>query len=522
MTSNECDVIVIGAGLSGLTAAYHLKKKDPNLHLLVLEAKDRVGGRTVTVPLKSADGTDYWDLGGQWVGRSQPHIMWLLEELQLNTYLQYTEGKKFMQLGDEKIRTYISNIPTFSLCGLLDLFNFANKINKMASLVSVEDPWSCPHAAEWDAMTLETYKKKTIWTKAVSDLIDAAGRTILGMESSQISLLFYLTYVSGAGGLKNLTEAGDYTGQEMKIKGGLQQVSRKLVVNIGGENIRLGEPVLSVAQTGDNVSVTTVSGVKYHCQKLIMAVPPTVIGKISFRPDLPAFKREVIRHMQPGSVVKVIITYQKAFWRHEGFSGEILTNGGPSPTSGCSSSPLCVVYDSTSANDNPALVAFIGGYQAVEWMQRTATERKQCVLVQLSTFLGDEVFEPLQYIEKDWSTEPYSEGGPVCAMAPGSMQYFSRGLREPIDRIHFAGTESATVWFGFLNGAIQSGLRAATEVLMDLRPQTITADDLKLCKMSVPNRFDSHYEYPWWKILSLVAAASLVVSVSVKLIRLKR
>ncbi|KAK3595095.1 hypothetical protein CHS0354_002348 [Potamilus streckersoni] len=478
MANKKFDVIVIGAGISGLTAAYSLLQKDPNLSVLVLEAKDRVGGRTLTVDLKTKNGNDRWDLGGQWVGRCQSHIMALLKELGLETYPQYITGIKFMQLGDNKVRTYLSDIPSLSLGALLDLHMFLRKVEILYKEVNIRDPYACRHGASWDSMTFATFLHDNMWTQGAKETVEAATRCMLGMETSQFSVLYYLMYLAAAGGLKNLVEAKDSAAQEFRIKDGAQGVSKALSDKIGHDKIHLGKPVAAVQQTGDGVLITTVSGEKYQSSKLILSTPPPQTEKIHFDPPLPLSKREFIKRMPFSSMIKVIITYEQTFWRQAGQSGEVVTNGGESTSIECDKGPLCVVYDGTTCRGSPALIGFIGGQQAIQWGQQEAYHRRSAVLKSLSEFFGDQVFKYIDYREKNWNEEPYTEGGPVCCVGPGAMRNFNSGLRNQFDRIHFAGTESAMVWCGYMSGAVQAGKRAAVEILYDLRPQLVSRGDL--------------------------------------------
>ncbi|XP_059142720.1 probable flavin-containing monoamine oxidase A [Physella acuta] len=475
--NNNYDVIVVGAGISGLTAAYNIKKKDPNAKVVVLEGKDRVGGRTQTVPLKSSTGTDLWDIGGQWVGRCQPHILNLLKELGIDTYPQYIKGTKHQQLGETKIRSYTSNIPKLSICALLDLQWLMFKLDRYANQLSVEDPLSHPCAEEWDALSLAAYLERTLYTQGARDANNAATRSILGCETSQVSFLYYLLYVKMAGGITNLVEATEYRAQEWKIVGGAQQISEKLAGHIGSEGLRKGDPVVDIKQTDTAVAVTTASGWKGTASFVILALPPKGIEHIQFNPKLSADRVDFMKHMPMGTMVKVIITYEKAFWRAKGFSGEIVSDGGEATLPGCIYNPICITYDATTHNGSPALVGFMAGEPAVEWAKQPEELRKKSVLTQLSAFLGEEVLKPLAYIEKDWNLEPYSWGAPVSYVAPGGMLNFTKAIRRPEGRIHFAGTETATAWSGYMSGAVQAGERTAAEVLSRLRPAELSKGD---------------------------------------------
>ncbi|KAL3876065.1 hypothetical protein ACJMK2_033949 [Sinanodonta woodiana] len=522
MADKKMDVIVIGAGISGLTAAHTLLQRDPNLSVLVLEAKERVGGRTLTVDLKTKTGYDRWDLGGQWVGRCQTHIMALLEELDLETYPQYITGIKFMQLGDNKVRTYLADIPSLSLGALIDLHLFMRKVDRLYKEVNISDPYACPHGASWDSMTFATFLHENMWTKGAKETVEAAARCMLGMEASQFSVLYYLMYLAAAGGLKNLVEAKDFAAQEFRIKDGAQGVSKALSEKIGQDKILLGKPVATVQQTDDGVLITTESGEKYRSSKLILSTPPPQTEKIHFDPPLPLSKREFIKRMPFSSMIKVIITYEQTFWRQAGQSGEVVTNGGVSTSIECDKGPLCVVYDGTTCRGSPALIGFIGGQQAIQWGQQEASHRRSAVLKSLSEFFGEQVFKYVDYREKNWSEEPYTEGGPVCCVGPGAMRNFNSGLRKQFGRIHFAGTESAMVWCGYMSGAVQAGKRAAIEILYDLRPHMVSSDDLASLESSFGQpqtssrnkRLVSHAILRWTMGLGILAVIAVVAKKS--------
>ncbi|KAK2156776.1 hypothetical protein LSH36_205g02007 [Paralvinella palmiformis] len=200
---------------------------------------------------------------------------------------------------------------------------------------------------------------------------------------------------------------------------------------------------------------------------------------IEYVPSLPSEKLNVIHRMPVGNITKVIVTYKTSFWRTVGFSGEAVTYGGSSIINGLDHGPLCIIFDGITSKGSPALVGFIGGQQQIQYASVEADDRKRAVLHSLSELFGKQALDPIDYKEKNWDEEPYNHGGPVSVATPGIGTSITAGLREPFGRLHFAGTESATVWCGFINGAVQSGYRAANEILYHLRPQVITASDLE-------------------------------------------
>lgn len=495
------DVVVIGAGLSGLTAAYDLLSVDPDLRVLVLEAKDRVGGRTLTMKLKTVKGTDSWDLGGQWVTDAQHHIMDLLLELGLDTFQQYDSGTKILQISNGELRHYRGSIPKLSLLSLLDLQWFIYKFEKLSRQIDVDDMYSHPRAAELDATTLESYVSKNTFMAITKDMLTVAVKTALGFEPSQMSVLYLLMYAKCAGGLMELFETTPGCAQEKRVQGGAQQISERLVKLIGKENVKLSSPAKAIHQDTSLTEVITENDDHFLTKFVIMAIPLQLAANIEFKPPLPEKRRLLLNNMPMGHLTKYVCTYTKAFWRENGFSGEVVSDGGLKLVDSCDAGPLGIVYDATTHNDNPALVGFIGGNQGIQWTSKPYEMRKLAILRALAQCFGDEALQPLEYVEKIWSSEPYNGGCPVNVASPGVMVYMSEHFRTPVGRIHWAGTETATSWRGFMNGAVQTGRRAAKEVLFHLRPASITAKDLhdtiykKQCLMKASARESHHYLY---------------------------
>ncbi|XP_036384088.1 probable flavin-containing monoamine oxidase A [Megalops cyprinoides] len=505
------DVVIVGAGLSGLSAAQQLQKRDAQLKILVLDGKDRVGGRTLTSKVPAAGGEDQWDFGGQWVGSTQTHVMDLIRELGLEIYPQYTAGKKVQHMGGPgaKVRTYTTSIPSCSPLVLLDMTLFLWKIDRLCKAVSVDDPTSIPDAREYDGMTLQSYMERHIWTHELKQQMGLCSRTLFGMEPSQLSFLYFLMFAAAAGGILPLLEATPGSAQEFKVKGGTQQLSERLAEQIGRENILLGSAVTAIEQGGDTAQVRTGSST-YTCRAVIVTSPPHLAAKILYTPALPTEREKLTQSMPVGHMMKFIITYPTAFWREKGFSGEIVAQ----PSEEC---PFSVTFDATSPAGNPALVGFIAGEQALDWSTRTEEERRDAVISSLQRYLGPEAFTFIHYAEKDWAREDFSQGGPVNIMAPGMLTYYHRSLRRPCGRIYWAGTETATRWCGYMSGAVQSGQRAALEVLARLSPDSLSQEELDITSAS-RNRLGpcrtwvSKSALPLLRMCVLVTTATLAVT----------
>ncbi|KAG8010847.1 Amine oxidase [flavin-containing] A [Nibea albiflora] len=504
MTAEIWDVIIVGAGLSGLSAADLLKKRNDKLKILVTEAKDRVGGRTVTSEIPAANGVDRWDFGGQWVGSTQPHVLELIKELGIETYRQFTNGKKVYHTGgpDAKIRIGEGGLPASSLLGLLDLAQLYWKIDKLTATICVEDPSKSPNAFELDSMTLQTFIDRHAWTAEVKEQMAMANRPLFGMEPCQTSFLYFLMYAAAAGGLKALLESTEGSAQELKLKGGTQQLSEGLAERIGWKNVQLGAAVTAIWQDAEYAKVMTATNT-YLCRAVIVTCPPHLAAKIQYEPPLPSQREFLTMNMPMGHILKFIITYKTAFWKEKGFSGEVVTGS----SSKC---PFNLTLDASSPYGSPALVGFIAGEQATEWSPKEFEERRDAVVSSLVKYLGPEAASFIHYGEKDWAKEPYSGGCPVNIMVPGALTYYHSSLREPCGRIHWASTETATNWCGYMSGAIQEGHRAAREVLAKLCPDALTQEDKEAAKerQTVKQEEPSKFSFlPSIKTLVMAAVA---------------
>ncbi|KAM8744266.1 putative flavin-containing monoamine oxidase A isoform 2-T2 [Acanthopagrus schlegelii] len=418
MTAEIWDVIVVGAGLSGLSAAHLLKKRNAALRVLILEGKDRVGGRTLSTEIPAANGVDRWDFGGQWVGSTQTHILELIKELGLETYQQFNLGRKVHHMGGPgaKVRTYRSSIPALSPVVLIDLTQLLWKIDRLCATVCVRDPWRTPDAVELDSMTLHSYIEQHAWTAELKEEMGLCCRSVFGMEPSRMSFLFFLMYAAAAGGLLPLLECTPGSAQEFKIKGGTQQLSECLADRIGWKNVRLGSAVTAIWQDAEWARVTSTTNT-FLCRAVIVTCPPHLAAKICYQPALPSQREFLTQNMPVGHMIKFIITYQ------------------------------------------------------------TGGERRNAVVSSLVKYLGPEAASFIHYEEKDWAKEDYSGGCPVNVMVPGMLTYYHPSLRKPCGRIHWAGTETATQWCGYMSGAVQSGQRAALEVLAELHPMALTQEE---------------------------------------------
>ena len=282
-------------------------------------------------------------------------------------------------------------------------------------------------------------------------------QVVFGCEPHELSLAYVVAYCRAAGSLDALLETSENGGQEFRVSGGAFQIARRLADSVGEDNVHLSTPVAHIQQDVDGARVQSVDGHVWRASRVVLATPPHLVSRITHAPALPSWRDQLGQRMPMGHLMKVVISYSQGFWRQKGFSGNLVSSKGP----------LCTVFDATSADGlSPAIVAFIGGSQATEWAARPAVERRLAVLQQLAlAFHDDGALDPIDYVEQDWAREPYNGGCPVARMNTGVMSTLAHRLRLPIGRLHFAGTELADSWTGYIDGAVQSGERAAREVV---------------------------------------------------------
>ncbi|MBX3273696.1 MAG: flavin monoamine oxidase family protein [Sandaracinaceae bacterium] len=440
--SEPFDAVVVGAGLSGLCAARRLR--EAGLRVTVVEARDRVGGRTLSRRL----GEDVIDLGGQWIGPTQDRVARLAEELGVATFPQHHEGDKVLCIGGRKT-TYAGEIPSIGALGLVELQATIWRLDRLARRVPKARPWDTPDAAALDAISVAGWLARNVVSRRARAVVEIAVRSILACEPSEVSFLYFLFYLRAGGGVMQLARVAGGA-QERRFVGGAQQLSERLAARL---DVTLDAPVRAIEQDEDEARVVSARGT-LRARRVILALPPALVDRMELAPHPPPLRDQLLARMPMGAVIKCLAVYDRPFWRERGLSGEGLSTDGP----------VRLAFDD-SAHDGSqhALVGFLLGATATALPEPRA--RREAVLASLAQMFGHEAQDPLHYVDQDWTRERESLGGYVGVMAPGVMTTCGRALREPWGRVHWAGTETATEHAGYMDGAIQAGERAAAEVL---------------------------------------------------------
>jgi len=442
---NDADIVVVGAGLSGLAAARDLVAAGRSVR--VLEARDRVGGRTLSRVWQGATV----DLGAQWIGPGQPRVAALARSLGRATFPTYVQGERTVHLGSSVSRE--ASHGGASLAGLVESLGKAY-VDRLAARVPPEDPARCADAVAWDALPLSQWRDGRLPPGALRGLFDVAVRTVFGADAAEISLLYFLWYLRTGNGLGAHV---DVTGgaQERRFVDGAQSLSLDLAAALG-DRVRCGCPVQGIAHDDAGVTVHLAGGETVRGSRAVVAVPPGHRGRIVWTPGLDRAMVRRLDRMPMGATVKVVVAYAEAFWRGRGWSGEVVSGHGPVS--------YCVDNGSLDGALH-ALLCFVVGPAAVAWTAMDTTAREAAVIAQLVRWFGDAAGRPRAVLSYDWADDPWAGGCPVSNPAPGMLTHGAASLRAPAGRVHFAGTETATVWVGYLEGALEAGERAAREVL---------------------------------------------------------
>jgi monoamine oxidase len=442
---HDCDLVVVGAGLAGLTAARELS--GAGLDVQVLEARDRVGGRTLSQSV-GEDPEDVVELGGQWLGPTQHEVLGLARDLGIDTYPTHTKGRNLFEDDRGKVKRYRGTIPMLGPLVMLDYGRADLKLKRLIRRIDPDAPWEAEEAERLDEQSFATWIRRAAKTKTAREALATVCRAVFAVEPADLSLLHVLFYAAAAGGWDDLldTEGG---AQQDRLAGGTHQLSVRMAEELG-DRVQLSAPVNAIRADAGGV----VAG-KVRARRAIVAVPPALAGRIDYDPPLSGVRDQLTQRMPMGSVIKWMAVYEEPFWRSDGLSGQAISLPGPAQ----------IVFDNTPPNGSAGLIGFLEGRDARELAAVPESERRDAVLRGLQRLFGRRAARPLLYVEKDWSTEPYSRGCYAGVLSPGAWTGYGRQLREPIGRIHWAGTETATRWMGYMDGAIQSGRRAAAEAM---------------------------------------------------------
>ena len=440
------EVVVVGAGLAGLATARELVRRDVE-SLVVLEARERVGGRTLNLDLP---GGHVVEGGGEWIGPGQDRIAALAEELGVETLDAYYDGAATYEIQDHVYRGWL---PDLRLRDGLDFVRLARRLDAMARRLPPGAPWSAPDAAALDGITLAEWLRRegaSDWTLEVFRIIT---RAVLSGYPERISLLWFLFYLESGGGLLRVAR-NDGGLQDLRFVGGSQLVSIRAAERLG-RRVRLGEPVVSIADAGRGPMEVRTPRAVYRAERVVVAMAPADALRIDFTTGLSPQRTALVRRwarLTRLPLIKHSVLFREPFWRGDGLNGNVMTDH----------APLQLVFDNSPEDGSlGVLTCFLSAAEAPALASRE--DRARLVPGELARYFGSRAKQSIGYVEKDWSTDPWSIGC-ITPLPPELLTTAGPALREPVGRIHWAGTESAERGCGYMDGAVRSGERAAREV----------------------------------------------------------
>jgi monoamine oxidase len=442
------DALVVGAGLSGLVCARRLVAG--GARVVVLEARERVGGRLCNGEL--AGGVV--DLGGTWMTTGQARLLALADELGVDSFAEPRQGRAQLDEPGGALR---------QLGRAVLQLRVMRKLERLARAVPAGEPMRAARldAAALDARSLESWLAREVGNPRVRARIALHADLVLAADRSSLSLLHYLATLGATGGFGAREGAPRELpggGREHRFVGGAQTLALRMAEQLG-DAVRAGEPVRAIEDArGAGFALVRTATSSYRARRVVLALPPSLARTIDVA--LPPAARAYAEAVRAGAVVKVFAAYARPFWRERGLSGELYAPRGLVRASVEATPP----HDQGGA---PTLLAFAVGPDAHGWSQRPIEARRAAVLAALAAQLGPEAAHPIAVLEHDWAADAWA-GGCVAGLPPGALSG-GAAWRSPHGRLHFAGTEAAVRWPGYMDGALEAGERAAAEVGEALR-----------------------------------------------------
>jgi monoamine oxidase len=391
--------------------------------------------------------------GGAWIGPGQDRIYALMAEFGVPEYKQHNDGDAMMIVDGKKHR-YGGTIPwTISPWAVTNLGLGLLSIEKMCKAIPREAPWEAKQADEWDRISLGEWLDKNTMSRPAREMLDMALAGPYTSAASETSLLWVLLQMASAGG-PTFVISGKGGSQDARPVGGMGAIYGPMAAELG-DALHLSQPVRQITQDNDGVTVRA-DGLTVRARRVIVAIPLAIATSIVYEPMLPVDRAFLHQRMPGGAIFKTSVFYDDPFWRADGLSGQ----------SAAPESLATLTIDACTDTGKPGVMCAITEGPAARRLGRLSEgDRRAAIIGELVDRFGDKASTPVEYHEQNWTIERYSGGGMISHAPTGVLTQFGYTLREPCGRIHWAGTESSAVMCGWVDGAIRSGERAASEAM---------------------------------------------------------
>jgi monoamine oxidase len=447
----QADVVIVGAGLSGMIAARTLL--EASLTPVVLEADDRVGGRILT---EVVDGVPL-DLGAQWIGDTHHRMFGLAAELGVETFAQYDEGETSYELdGSGVLREHDFHARYES--ELAEVERVLRHLDTLAAEVPVDAPWLAPRASEWDAITAGAWYDAQELSVVGRTLLEICTVGILAVPTAEVSFLHLLFTIQTCGVTAELFAESEGGAQTTRFVGGTSEIPRRLAELIC-DHIVLKSPVLLIEHSADSVTVHCRGGLVARGRRAIVAISPTLAGRIMYDPPLSGVRDQLTQRLPNGSAMKAFFVYSEPFWRAAGFNGQLISDVGPARMS----NDTCIPGD-----DRGVILLFLEGDQARTVGRLPEADRRAAMTAELVRHFGSQAAHPDFYVDGEWSDRQWTRGCYNANHGPHVWTKYGPALTVPVGAIHWASTDTATHWSAYMEGAVDAGERAAREVMASL------------------------------------------------------